>query len=283
MKKDRKADKKKTKLFDKILLTAGIVFAGIFCVSGYKLLKYYGEYRNQKNLDESIAGLRQAELEESQWDFSPGKDDKGEKLQKDKSALQDINPDYIGFISIPDTDIYYPVVWRDNAYYLSHDFLGEKNSHGAIFMDEGCRPEDGIVLIHGHHMKDGTMFGALKNYKKKEFRQEHEILYLDWGDGDQAYEIFAAALIDLTQEDYFTYEVLPATEEETEQYLKELKKNSFYYRDLNKVEQGQIVLLSTCEYGTEQQRLVIAAVSENGRAAVHHETILVDLPDKLTD
>lgn len=271
MKKDSKIDKKRSKFFDKILLAAGIVFIGIFCMSGYMLLKYYGEYREQKKLDESIAGLRQAEAMDAKGDSLMGNSGNGEKEQKDNSRLKEINADYIGFITIPDTNVYYPVVRRDNSYYLYHDFMGEKNSHGTIFMDEGCEPEDTVVLIHGHHMKDGTMFGPLKNFKKKEFREEHEILYLDWGEGDQPYEIFAAALIDLTQEDYFTYEVLPATEEETKRYLKELKQNSFYFRDLNKVEQGQIVLLSTCEYGTEQQRLVIAAVSKNRGAAVAPE------------
>lgn len=271
MKKDRKSDKEKTKLLDRILLAAGIVFTGIFCVSGYMLLKYYDEYREQKKLDESIAGLRQAETMDTKGDSLMENGGNGAKEQKDNSRLKEINADYIGFITIPDTDIYYPVVRRDNSYYLYHDFMGEKNSHGTIFMDEGCEPEDTVVLLHGHHMKDGTMFGSLKNFKKKEFRKEHEILYLDWGEGDQPYEIFAAALIDLTREDYFTYEILPGTEEETERYLKELKKNSFYYRDLNKVEQGQIVLLSTCEYGTKQQRLVIAAVSENRWASEEPE------------
>lgn len=262
MKKDRKAYKKRTKLFDRLLLIAGIVCVLVFCVSGYELLKYYGEYREQRELDESIAGLRQADLEDSEPDFQPGNDGVLEEIQKDNSRLKEINPDYVGFISIPDTDIYYPVVQRDNSYYLSHDFMGEVNSHGTIFLDEGCQPEDAVVLIHGHHMKDGTMFGALKNYKKKEFCEDHLTIYFDWGEGDEAYEIFAAALIDLTQEDYFTYEVLPTAEEDIRLYLKELKKNSFYFKDLNRVEQGQILLLSTCEYGTEQQRLVIAAVSD---------------------
>lgn len=269
MKKDRDIGKKKADFLNRLLFAAGIVFLIVFCVSGYMLLQYYGKYREQKDLDETIAGLRQADMEDRDHkeDISLGESGNEEEILRDNSRLKEINGDYIGFITIPDTDIYYPVVQRDNSYYLSHDFMGEKNSHGAIFMDEECEPEDAVVLIHGHHMKDGTMFGALRNFKKKEFREEHRGLYLDWGGGDQSYEIFAAALIDLTQEDYFTYEILPTTEEETEHYLKELQKNSFYFQDTNKVEQGQIVLLSTCEYGTAQQRLVIAAVSEKGRAA----------------
>ncbi len=270
MKKDRDIGKKKADFLDRLLVMAGIVFLAVFCVSGYMLLQYYGKYREQKDLDETIAELRQADMEDRdhEGDISLGESGNEEEILRDNSRLKELNDDYTGFITIPGTDIYYPVVQRDNSYYLSHDFMGEKNSHGAIFMDEGCKPQDTVILIHGHHMKDGTMFGGLKNFKKKEFREEHRVLYLDWGGGDQSYEIFAAALIDLTQEEYFTYEILPTTEEETERYLKELQKNSFYFQDTNKVEEGQIVLLSTCEYGTAQQRLVIAAVSEQGRAAL---------------
>lgn len=272
MKKNAKASKGT----DKILLVAGSLFLIVFVVSGAALLRYYLDYREQKQSNDGIAALREAESV-PEGDGAAGADKEGGETGQDTAdddgsraakesteRLRAVNADYIGWITVPDTDIYYPFVQRDNVYYLNHDFYEKKSSHGTIFLDENCAPEDGVILIHGHHMKDGTMFGALKGFRKKEFRESHETLYLDWGTGDEAYRIFAVALIDLTQETYFHYDELPGTGEERESYLKELKRNSLWYEEPGQSpgEAGQIVLLSTCEYGTEAQRLIVAAVSE---------------------
>lgn len=256
---------------DKILLAVGIVFFVVFAVSAVGLFGYYRDYREQKQSYDGIAALRDGENGSRDDEDGAGVEEAGEDVsdagsvslaKESKERLIAVNADYIGWITVPDTNIYYPFVQRDNSYYLNHDFYGTESSHGAIFLDEGCLPEDGVILIHGHHMKDGTMFGALKGFKKKAFWEDHDTLYLDWGTGDETYRIFAAALIDLTQDDWFHYEELPRTEEEREGYLKELKQNALWYEEPEQGQTGQIVLLSTCEYGTGQQRLVVAAVSE---------------------
>jgi sortase B len=249
------AQKEKKSFLDRLLLAAGIVFLIVFCVSGFALVQYYRAYRIQKNQDETIVRLREKELEENQENASEEQSGEGETVD-----WYEINPDYVGFLTIPDTNVCYPVVQRDNEYYLTHDFFGETSRHGAIFMDESCQADDSVVLIHGHHMKDGTMFGSLKSYKKKDFRENHDTLYLDWGEGEKAYRIFAVALIDLTREDYFTYEILPQTVEETEKYFRNFRQNSIWYQDVDVREEKQIILLSTCEYGTQQQRMVVAAI-----------------------
>ena len=261
MKKPINQREKQGSLLDKLLLAGGIVFLCVFCITGYFLVRYYGEYRNTKDLDERIASLRQAELEGQSGNGNKPQeaDDPEANDEAGGKSLRMVNADYIGWLAIPDTEVYYPVVQRDNSYYLSHDFTGEENHHGAIFLDENCSIENDILLIHGHHMKDGTMFGGLKHYKKESFRQEHEVIYLDLGEGDEAYEVFATALIDLTEEGYFNYQELPVRGEEKAAYLEKLKSSAFWYKDTEDLT-GRILLLSTCEYGSSEQRLVIAAV-----------------------
>lgn len=250
--------------FDRLLLFSGIAFLVVFLGAGCVLLQYYSRYREQKALDESIAGLRQVPGQSGKYSYGGGgtgsDQDLREAYERNAIRLKEANPDYIAWITVPGTDIYYPVVQRDNSYYLSHDFMQKVNSHGAIFMDESCKPDDGIILLHGHHMKDGTMFGGLKKFKRKTFRQEQDTIYLDWGEGDEPYRVFAVAMIDLTEEEYFHYNEFPETEEEREAYLKELKHNSLWFDSSGEMS-GQIVLMSTCEYGTKQQRLVVGAVS----------------------
>ena len=241
----------------------------VFCVSGVKLWQYYGNTKEQKEMSADIATLREQDMErraESVNESAGGSSGQAAEdmyvgLQRGNSLLTDINSDYVGWITIPETEIYYPVVQRDNSHYLYYDFYDERDSHGTIFLDENRQVTDDVILIHGHHMKDGTMFAALKGYKKKDFRIEHPYLYLDFGAGDVEYEIFAAALVDLTQEGYFAYDKFPASEEEKKQYLQTLKANAFWY-DAPEDMSGQLVLLSTCDYGSDEQRLVVAAIKK---------------------
>ena len=242
----------------------------VFCVSGAMLFRYFGDTKEQQEMSADIAVLREQDLirrAENKTD-SATTDLVGEDaeemyigLQRGNSLLADINPDYVGWITIPETEIYYPVVQRDNSHYLSHDFYDKRNSHGTIFLDENRQVTDDVILLHGHHMKDGTMFAALKGYKKKDFRTAHPYLYLDFGSGDIEYRVFATALVDLTQEGYFSYDKFPTTEEGKKQYLNQLKANAFWYETPEDTS-GQIVLLSTCDYGSDEQRLVVAAIAE---------------------
>lgn len=257
-----------------IFLVLGIIFLCIFLVTGILLFRYYLNYRNQISANQDIIELRQMDLadkkEDSKQSENPSKTDENadiiESIDITKTELYKVNSDYVGFITIPDTDIYYPIVYKDNEYYLKHNFKNEKNSHGAIFLDENCNMDSDIILIHGHHMKDGTMFQPLKGYRKEEFRKNHMSIYIDRGAGDEEYAVFAVALIDLTKEDCFDYGQLPVNKLDKMVYLDTLKKNSLWKdekvfgkdNDIN----SQIAILSTCEYGTASQRLIVAAIKK---------------------
>lgn len=257
------------------LLLTGIIFLVVFCVSGYFLLRYYEEYRKQKELECKIAALESSAVSgmtdgNASDDGSTGENAGGNatadgnvsgETRRNHQVYKDVNHDYIGFLTIPDTNIEYPVVHRDNTYYLNHDFYGEKSRHGTIFLDQSCDGADPVILIHGHHMKDKTMFGTLNDYKREAFRDGHRKIYLDLGNGNQTYVVFGAALVDLTQKSFFRYEQLPQTEKERTAYLQKLQDTSFWF-DEHSIQEcsGQIMVLSTCEYATEDQRLIIAAV-----------------------
>ena len=138
-------------------------------------------------MDEELRELgRQVQTEAAENNQGNAKDedqDEQEFPQINASVYREKNEDYVAYLYIPDTEIEYPVVQRNNSYYLNHNFYGEKNAHGTIFLDESCSTEDPVLLLHGHHMKDGTMFGSLKQYRDKEFRQAHSEIFLDMGEG----------------------------------------------------------------------------------------------------
>lgn len=99
----------------------------------------------------------------------------------DFSNLKAENPDTVGWIEIPDTDISYPVVQaKDNDEYLTHSFSGAKNSSGAIFLDAESQSDlMGMhTIIYGHHMRDGSMFAQLVKFKDADFFAAHDEIVL---------------------------------------------------------------------------------------------------------
>jgi sortase B len=90
----------------------------------------------------------------------------------DFDALRAINPNVVGWIVIPGTQISYPVVQgTDNAWYLRHTFSGERNASGAIFLDYRNRADfsDSQIILHGHNMRDGSMFAPLHGWTGDRF------------------------------------------------------------------------------------------------------------------
>jgi len=90
--------------------------------------------------------------------------------------LVEINPDFVGWINIPGTDVDYPVVQgADNAFYLNTTFRGERNVAGAIFMDYRVAGDftTPITLLYGHNMRDGSMFSSLLHFLDAGFLNEY--------------------------------------------------------------------------------------------------------------
>lgn len=270
------------KLEDKILWILGILCLTVFCVSVFFLLDYYLESRKQEKMNEDLSKLKHGHtadsfiivealpMEESKdasdTDVSSQPEDNRYAVENENAqetiSLSSINPDYVFWLQITTTEIDYPVVYRDNDYYLRRDFYGEKNKHGSIFLDEDCTFDGHFLLLHGHNMKDGTMFGSLRNYKQKSYAQEHNSLLISYETKDIGFRIVAAALVDLYDANRFVYEEIPVTEEEIVTYLAEMKKHALWYEDFAWESGKKIVLLSTCDYGSEEERLVVFAIEK---------------------
>ena len=93
-------------------------------------------------------------------------------VQESFSELLGYNADTVGFLQIGDI-VSLPVVQRvnDNEYYLTHTFSGAESAEGALFLD-GMNllvPEDDCLIVYGHNMQNGTMFGDLKLYRELYF------------------------------------------------------------------------------------------------------------------
>lgn len=151
-------------------------------------MKEYEELEEMIPADHVERDLCMAEKKKS--DFPSG-------LSADR-RFREINPDYIGILSVPALGIRYPVVQgEDNEEYLHTTFEGKSNPSGCIFLDCGNDPRmtDDISYIYGHNMKDGTMFGSLKRLKTEKWKREDVKAYFFNDDKTLTYEFAGADVV----------------------------------------------------------------------------------------
>lgn len=113
-----------------------------------------------------------------------------------------VNPDIVGWVSVPGTAIGYPIVQAPADkpdYYLSHDVYGNYNIYGCPYLDAGC--SDGGLLgsknavIFGHHMNDGSMFSAFAEYNDAAFAEAHERILVQTPSTKQTIHVKAVACV----------------------------------------------------------------------------------------
>ncbi|MBQ9942259.1 MAG: class B sortase, partial [Christensenellaceae bacterium] len=184
--------KRSSRVLPIILLVVSLC---VFLVSGGVLLSNYLE--NQRSQDEVTELKKYVSVAQSTQDED--KDVQTEETEPlyavDFDGLMALNPDVAGWIISPGTVIDYPVMHTDdNDDYLRRSFSGEKNRCGCIFIDQDNAKglADTNTVIHGHRMRDGSMFGSLDQYAKQSYYEEHPVMYLVMPDGCYRLEIFAA-------------------------------------------------------------------------------------------
>ncbi|MEA5003542.1 MAG: class B sortase [Christensenella sp.] len=181
----------------------------------------------------------------------------------DFAALKAINEDVVGWIYMPNTKIDYPIViGKDNDYYISHNVDKTEYRAGAIFLDYQNAPDfsDQNTIIYGHRMNDGSMFGTLNQYESDAFFRENDTVYVYLQDGSvNEYKIFSAYTVNEVDE---TYTMGFASDENYEQYLKKMRGRSPYKTDVELSAQDNIITLSTCVRGQDENRYVVQAVLE---------------------
>lgn len=176
------------------------------------------------------------------------------KLVKAMTASKDV----IGWITIPDTIIEYPVVQgEDNKFYLDHDLYQRKSISGSIFMDYRADGEKltGNIILYGHHMKNGSMFTALMGYKERTFFQEHPIIEYYTPCGRTRWQIFSAYVTDTK----FYYIETNFANETFRDFLSTINKKSKFQTGIPLNEIDAILTLSTCTYEFDDARFVVHA------------------------
>lgn len=182
------------------------------------------------------------------------------KLNYDFQSLLSTNPNTVGWINVPNTNINYPVVqYTDNDYYLTHSFDNSENSAGWIFADyhNSCNGSDRNIVIYGHNRKDKSMFGSLKNVLNSDWYSNEENLYINFSTLNEThvYKIFSAFVCN---ENNINSYIQTSFNSDYSSYLQKLKNNSTYTFNTDINDANQIITLYTC-YGLNNQRLLVFA------------------------
>jgi len=166
----------------------------------------------------------------------------------DLSALQNANPDVVGWILIPDTVVSYPILQAENnRYYLRKNWLQEYSFVGSIFME--CQNRTDLnqfnTLIYGHNMQDGSMFSNLKDYQDQEYWQEHPYIYIATAEQVKRYEVFAAYVAG-TWEEAYSLELERFAPEHRQSFIDFSLKESEIDTGIVPTVDDSILTLSTC-------------------------------------
>lgn len=183
-------------------------------------------------------------------------------LQIDHQGLKERNAEYIGWIYIPGANASYPLVQAaDNDFYLNRTFEGKTSNNGAIFVDyRDSKIMSGFnTFIYGHNMKNGTMFGSLRDYCQDEtLLALYPYFFIYLPDGTvMKYQVFSHYLTDGDSDSYDR----PVNIEEERAYLDQIMKKSAVKHEIEENRIDTYVTLSTCAgaAGSGQRYLVHGA------------------------
>lgn len=177
----------------------------------------------------------------------------------DFEALAEVNPDVIGWIRIPDTNVDYPIVQTgDNDKYLHTSFEGEESVAGAVYLDfESDSDMMGFNnILYGHNMKNGSMFKDIVKYKDQSYFDEHKYFEIYTPERTihlKAISCYYAKAEPIVRKTRFK------TRESYEAFIREMIKPCPWY-ELPEFPIDSLYTLVTCSYEVNDARTILYAV-----------------------
>lgn len=179
----------------------------------------------------------------------------------DYAGLSAANSDFKFWLDIPNTRISYPVVQsHDNTEYLSRTFDGISRKSGSIFIDANIRNYSKAenLIVHGHNMKSGSMFGTLASYRNIDFYNLHPFVYLYTPDAVMVYQVFACYVVPESMDESLVYQTTFADGKEYLAFLESIAKRSEIHTGITLTESRSLLTLSTCTNHGESRFVVHA-------------------------
>lgn len=191
------------------------------------------------------------------------------KVLPEYEALHVANKEMVGWLTIPGTNIDYPIMQseeEEGQFYLKHNFYRESDSNGSLFMDyrNDYVNRDTNIIVYGHNMRSGAMFGNLKSYLDENFLNEHKTITFDTIYERGTYEVIGAFLSKVSNENEYAFRYYNFLNVGSEEEYDAFKVNVMQLDALNRgtidTNYGdKLLTLSTCSSYTEDGRMFIIA------------------------
>ena len=204
-------------------------------------------------------------------------DDSGNKIVKkptdgsegtlvDFSKLLKENDDTIGWIKVPDTKIDYvvcqPPEGKDHEYYLYRDFYKNYDVYGTVFLDYRSQLDSRNLILHGHNMRDGRMFGTLKYYEDFNFYKKHPTFTFNTIYEKSEWKIISILKTNTleSQGEFFNYLRGDFSNDyDFLNFIYQIRERSIIDTPVTANENDTLVTLSTCTYDMSEFRFVVVA------------------------
>lgn len=266
------------------MVCAVLFYLSLLVLVGYSIYCWW-QNKSTETTQKVLQNIR--ETAENVSEDGPVSDDGATAATKEQSAkpeilpkyqsLYEINSDMVGWLSIDDTVVDYPVMQTmDNeTYYIDVDFYKKSNKNGCLIMDtdstvgtgtaarnyeDGTAPSTNLI-IHGHTVKKGEMFGDLPFYAEREYGKEHNIICFDSLYEERKYEVISVfySQVYYEEDDVFKfYKFFQAdTQEEFDNWYDNIKEMSLYDTGVTAEFGDEFITLSSCTYQVEDGRFVV--------------------------
>ena len=183
----------------------------------------------------------------------------------DFASLQQSNPDIYAWLTIPGTEVNYPLVQnQDDTFYLTRNSEGKMSEAGALFSESKYNDstfDDPVTIIYGHNMRDGTMFGSLqKIYSNENSFSQHRDMFVYLPDSTLHFQIFAAVPCDNF---HILYNYHFNNKREFNAFINTVLRartvDTVLDSQVSVSAQDHLLILSTCLQGNRQRRFLVAA------------------------
>ncbi len=229
----------------------------VFVVSAAYIANYFLNAKHQDSIIEQARSVwHTSETEENSW----------------SSVIELMlreNSDFKGWITVPNTKIDNPIYQTDNNdFYLNHNQQKKRSIYGALFFDcENVMTEaetDKNLVVYGHHMKNGSMFGNLTKYKQLSFYKQNPTVEFSTLYKKSTYKIYAAFVLNASKEDDngYIYNISRKSfidDEDFDSWVNEARERSLINTGVDVKNGDNIITLVTCTYDFDDARFVVMA------------------------
>lgn len=264
----KKLDLKQLYVILAFLLSAVVAFCGVQIWREYsslqKDMEAFSELAKMAEIKEADAPKESAE---SETNGNAHIGDETNRLEQHEVSVptphHDIpflisqNRDCIGWLSIQDTAVDYPVMHTPELpqKYLRLSFYQQDSRSGVPFLDHRCTLDSDNLIVYGHNMRNGTMFSPLTEYLEGQLSGQRTIL-LETEHGAQEFTVFAVAIVDQT-DPWYSF-IHAENQEDFHEAVQELiQRAEFASGEIPKYG-VRLLTLSTC-YDNGKARIIVVA------------------------